>query len=833
MNKNVLFFYLLTFLIFTSSCSKDDESPSYFQVGPTTELFFDCVESNYTLHVTSSSKWTVDSNCDWISTSINQGETSADVEILVSANETFQSREGQLTFKCQSTIIPVFVTQYGKINTPYVDLDLDNPNVETQFDENTGIVNIRYQKNVDYELAPGNVIILPSKYLYDIRVIEDATINDKNILINTTQGNMSNLFSDISFTLTTAGRTNTRSTGTERVVFPQSIGFLDQKGNYIDLKDAQTRADITVSQDLLNFNLSFDGEELYNGPYGRLFWDKCNFNSSLNGSFTFNFGNKNISKDSKIGDLQDFSYILSGNFATNFLMKYLFSYKHSEKKDEIIKYNVLPTGVLRFTIGAVPVVILIYTHLGQYSNLDVEGKCSAEMGTDFDAHINMGLNWNKNSGVTPISDASANYSLTVPTFDVLGSMVTKISYYPQIEIGIYKFIGPWAEPRIYLKEDFKANIGGSINGVDNLSWTSNTYSGMDLRLGLKFDFGMFDKEVWKSKIFNVKDLNIFKAPYRITTVYPSEITDVENGQSIRAEFLVESFSSITDSFYPCPFALVKFSTKDGNVDTEFAIADINGKVYINWSPKKNATLSRNSETTNSVCILEASIIDEKNTPIQTAQAKVSIKDSKAVDLGLSVKWASYNLGATSIGDPGFYLGWGELQQKDKTTPYDEEHHEYSYPVETKEGEVEWHYHNIGMSICGTQYDPVRYYWGGNWRMPTEEEAKELIEKCRFEHGTENGLSGRWAIGPNGNKVFFPSGGFTNPTLNDVKEHHYNGRGWYWTGDISTTLFESGTFCNICNHLATGFITTSGISSLSEALVNSERARGMTIRPVLP
>ncbi len=38
-----------------------------------------------------------------------------------------------------------------------------------------------------------------------------------------------------------------------------------------------------------------------------------------------------------------------------------------------------------------------------------------------------------------------------------------------------------------------------------------------------------------------------------------------------------------------------------------------------------------------------------------------------VDLGLSVKWATMNIGAESVTDYGVYFAWGEIVSKDDYT----------------------------------------------------------------------------------------------------------------------------------------------------------------------
>jgi hypothetical protein len=53
-------------------------------------------------------------------------------------------------------------------------------------------------------------------------------------------------------------------------------------------------------------------------------------------------------------------------------------------------------------------------------------------------------------------------------------------------------------------------------------------------------------------------------------------------------------------------------------------------------------------------------------------------------------------------------------------------------------------------------DAVAAAWGGQWRMPTKEEAEELRDNCVFVWGEQNGVGGMYVIGPNGNAIFMPA-----------------------------------------------------------------------------
>ena len=142
-----------------------------------------------------------------------------------------------------------------------------------------------------------------------------------------------------------------------------------------------------------------------------------------------------------------------------------------------------------------------------------------------------------------------------------------------------------------------------------------------------------------------------------------------------------------------------------------------------------------------------------------------------VDLGLSVNWATVNLGASSPSQSGLLFAWGEIAPKDKYTMGN-----YVY----KDPDNEQWTIDIGASISGTEYDPARAQ-NHNWRMPTQKEFLELCEKCSWQWIDDNQSKGYKVIGPNGNQIFLPVGGQDLFGTADGKT------GNYWSGSSSQGL----------------------------------------------
>ncbi len=143
-------------------------------------------------------------------------------------------------------------------------------------------------------------------------------------------------------------------------------------------------------------------------------------------------------------------------------------------------------------------------------------------------------------------------------------------------------------------------------------------------------------------------------------------------------------------------------------------------------------------------------------------------DARAVDLGLSVKWASCNVGATAPEEYGGYYAWGETEEKNNyswgTYKYcnGSEFSQTKYCANSTFGTVD------GKTTLDPEDDVAHVKWGGAWRMPTNEEQQELIKNCTWEWTTSNGVKGYRVTGPNGNSIFLPAAGmYSGSSIKDL------------------------------------------------------------------
>lgn len=155
----------------------------------------------------------------------------------------------------------------------------------------------------------------------------------------------------------------------------------------------------------------------------------------------------------------------------------------------------------------------------------------------------------------------------------------------------------------------------------------------------------------------------------------------------------------------------------------------------------------------------------------TVESPVNVAED--VDLGLSVKWASHNVGATKPEEYGDYYAWGETEEKEKYTVWN-----YKF-YNMMTGEMT----DLGEEISGTKYDVAKIKWGDGWRMPTTDEMLELTEECEWTDTICGGVKGKKVTGVNGNSIFLPAAGMGAPGSDTFKPGEF---GLYWLGTLNET-----------------------------------------------
>lgn len=176
------------------------------------------------------------------------------------------------------------------------------------------------------------------------------------------------------------------------------------------------------------------------------------------------------------------------------------------------------------------------------------------------------------------------------------------------------------------------------------------------------------------------------------------------------------------------------------------------------------------EDVTEVDFMTEEIIPQDTTPVIPSDTSSSIHSY--VDLGLpsGTLWATYNIGATKPEEYGDYFAWGETEPKDV---YNWSTYKWVDDEMTKYNDGD------GLMTLLPEDDAATANWGSEWRMPTNEEQRELVEECQYQMTEVNGVYGAKFTGKNGNSVFFPAaGGYYGSHVCEVGDH-----GFSWSSSL--------------------------------------------------
>lgn len=170
----------------------------------------------------------------------------------------------------------------------------------------------------------------------------------------------------------------------------------------------------------------------------------------------------------------------------------------------------------------------------------------------------------------------------------------------------------------------------------------------------------------------------------------------------------------------------------------------------------------------------ATVDNVKHMAKEVQKFTTSAFEADAIDLGLSVKWASCNLGAFFPEESGLYFSWGDTKgyKHDEVHSFDRENYIWS-----DEKKYNIHY----KTELDIEDDAAFANWEGAWRLPNNDEIEELKNRCKWNACTKEGIKGYQVVGPNGNSIFLPSAGYRKD--NNILDE--GNRVLFWSSSLNT------------------------------------------------
>lgn len=160
---------------------------------------------------------------------------------------------------------------------------------------------------------------------------------------------------------------------------------------------------------------------------------------------------------------------------------------------------------------------------------------------------------------------------------------------------------------------------------------------------------------------------------------------------------------------------------------------------------------------------------------------------QAIDLGLSVKWANMNVGATSETDYGMYFMWGDLAGHPGAKDGNDNATDgfsfawANYKWGTSSSSLTKYTSSDGKTTLEAADDAATAYWGSGWRMPTQAEFNELLNNTTnawTSDYNDTGVAG-YTFKANGQTIFLPAAGCRGST----GVNYQGSYGYYWSSTL--------------------------------------------------
>lgn len=619
------------------------------------------------------------------------------------------------------------------------------------------------------QIAPGSVVVLDMDTTGIIICVTEVVDNTNEVNVKAERGTIADIFANIDFTLSTSTEAESRS---KNVFYPEKIICRDSTGRLLSRT--------SFSKPIWEWGENFDGTTLFQNSAAHLYFREANMSASVDLNMYFNFGQRTVigtineAWNKYRAQMLEVEATLDGEWNANFILQADVSGSYTfDKGEDLVKHNILSPKSIKFVVYGVPVWIDLSADLYRHVKLTCEGEASAYAGVRNHITGKFGFNWTQQSGMSKVSELGSDTEIIYPTITGKGRVDAKAWLYPRLRMTLYGLIGPSFDIKPYVGTEarggFKQTMSSSSS--DFFAWSLRNYCGVDINAGLSLMFWNYEKKRYALGDINVIDKDLYKSPYSIEL--GSAPDKVKVGEVATISFVVKDYDYIFGQSTVTPLSqIVKFEG-DGTLSSNYGITS-NGTVSVTWKPS-----GKNDKLYATLYDYTGNIIDRAEyTSVEDKEPEDEITPGQEVDLGLSVNWASWNVGASSPEEYGGYYAWGETGEK---SDYDWD--TYKYWVDRNgDGYVDYNeITNIGTNISGTQYDVARQKWGGSWRMPTKAEIDELTSMCTWTWYQYKGVWGQKVTGPNGNSIFMPAAGYRNGT-----SLSYDGSsGYYW----SATLYE--------------------------------------------
>jgi hypothetical protein len=471
---------------------------------------------------------------------------------------------------------------------------LNNTNGPGMYYDSTGEMRILLESlhdNFINSIDTGCILTVDLDTTGLLRKIDSFYVEQDEMILETGQAKMGDVFLNADFTLTTEEMTvphyksemtdeeiSRALTDKEGMIHPVRITCITPHGNIIKsaFQEGSTYLSSGFEATLLDTCVNEEAIKVWLEAYLKAY---SNFILSFNYKFGYlEFKGWNIIYHP--GRLVYFGAYYNGGIETSASINILASYEAEYEKVKKLKNDLFKISY-KFLVGPVPVFIDVSCDIYGRVTCSFNGEVKASSGFQTSADLKLGVAYD-NGSLSPITEFTTEKKFNPLTVEGSVSVAARAELYPQFLVSIYGAGGPTLDLVPYLSAAANASASYALgeNALD-AAWDANVDFGVDARVGAKLEIlGATLAKYESGNITIISPVNIWRVPASI------EITGGNNQQGTHNVTLsdplvvrVKDSWSIAFPGIPVAFSVTEGS---GSLNKSLSFSNLSGEASNYW-----------------------------------------------------------------------------------------------------------------------------------------------------------------------------------------------------------------------------------------------------------
>ncbi len=454
-------------------------------------------------------------------------------------------------------------------------------------------------KSEDKNIEVGDIITIDVDTAGYLRKVVSITTHDGEIILQTEQATMNELFVEKAFKLNTSmiePSTSLKSTNTmmeisealtdeEGYIHPVEVIYFNSEGetyrkSTVNLKSSSDE----IRQPIIHEFMDFSMTDLYgeSGDNIHFYISEGNISFNTDAVFEFDFTYEGaFSEDTKVkkGDLNVFEFYLEATSGILTKVELDMSNEWNKKEKHKLLLNLARAQAQFMVPPGIPVWIDFDVNMYRTIDLHADADFHADWGFEVSDTLKVGGRYTRETKeLTPISEFNHHDEIYPLNLEGEINASARLELFPRVDMKLYSIFGPFAEIVPYVQGNFNGALQAQITPTGSetfLAFNAGLDLGLDLRVGTELDVLFYAKE-FGPKVSNCLYNPIWRSPYNIEllTDLPEE---VELGSTLTLEYKVTDNIGLPENLIPV------YIEGDGTFNKHIVFTDQSGNLSVDWT----------------------------------------------------------------------------------------------------------------------------------------------------------------------------------------------------------------------------------------------------------